>query len=219
MNFASRISSKQLATVFALAFLSLFSTVIVCNLLVNEFSEEFVFERIEDVPYNKVGLVLGTSKYLKKGGLNPYFMYRIQAAAKLYHAKKVSYILVSGDNGTVYYNEPIEMKKELVKLGVPNDAVVLDYAGFRTLDSVIRCEKIFGQKRFTIISQDFQNKRAIYISRKKGIEAVGFNAENINWHRGTRVEAREWFARVKLFLDLYVLNSKPRFLGDKVAIR
>ncbi len=217
-TFASIIPVKKLISIFLICFAMLFAPLICCNLLVESYSEEFVFEQYDDLPQNRVGLVLGTSKYLRSGGINPYFHYRMKAAANLYHLGKVKSLLLSGDNGTIYYNEPIEMKKELVKLGVPAKDIYLDFAGFRTLDSVIRCNKVFGQSKFTIISQGFQNKRAVYISRKAGIDAVGFNAQDLTLSGGLKVQTRELFARVKLFIDLYVTEKEPKFLGEKIVI-
>jgi SanA protein len=112
-----------------------------------------------------VGLVLGTSQYLKNGYLNWYFKYRIEATVELYKKGKIDFILVSGDNSHKNYDEPTAFKNELIKRGIPADQIYLDYAGFRTLDSVVRAKEIFGQTSITIISQKFHNERAIYWSQ------------------------------------------------------
>lgn len=109
------------------------------------------------------------------------------------------------------------MKNELVKRGVAEDKIYLDYAGFRTLDSVVRMEKIFGQHRFTVISQDFHNRRAIYIAQAKGLQAIGYNAQDVDAYSGFKTQLREKFARVKLFMDLYT-NKSPKFLGDLLLL-
>ncbi len=189
---------------------------VACYWAVEQFSESYTFREVQQLPSNHVGLVLGTSKRLGNGQPNLYFEHRIEAAALLYHAGKVRYILVSGDNGSKYYNEPLDMKKALVAKGVPAEAIYMDFAGFRTLDSVVRCKEIFGQSSVTIISQGFHNKRAIFISRQWGIDAIGYDAKDVQ--AGLKVSAREVFARVKTFLDLYVLGTKPRFLGESVRI-
>ncbi len=175
------------------------------------------YDSVTEIPYNKVGLVLGTSKYYKKGYLNLYYKYRIEATIELYMAKKIKYIIVSGDNSTANYDEPTTFKEDLIKGGIPAENIFLDYAGFRTLDSVIRCKEIFGQESITIISQQFHNKRAIAIANNKHIKAIGFNAKKVGGKSGLRVNIREYFARVKLSLDL-LFNKQPKFLGDKIVI-
>ncbi|WP_337251606.1 SanA/YdcF family protein [Maribacter halichondriae] len=165
-----------------------------------------------------VGLVLGTSKKLIGGLPNPYYTYRIDAAVALFKADKVNFILVSGDNGTVYYNEPTTIKKDLVQGGIPEDKIFLDYAGFRTLDSMVRAKEVFGLEEVTVISQKFHNERAIYLAEKKGLKAIGFNAKDISGQQGFKVQFREYFARVKVFIDL-TFNTQPKFYGDKIEIR
>ncbi|MGB5428858.1 SanA/YdcF family protein [Eudoraea sp.] len=170
------------------------------------------------MPKNKVGLVLGTSRMLVEGGINPYYAHRIDATIALYKAGKIEFVLVSGDNGTIYYNEPTTIKKDLVEGGIPTDKIFLDYAGFRTLDSMVRAKFIFGLDSVTVISQKFHNERAIYLAEKKGLKAIGFNAEGISGKQGLKVQFREYFARVKVFIDL-LLNTQPRFYGEKIEIK
>lgn len=192
--------------------------VLFCNVKIFIDSDQYVYKNIDEVPYNKVALVLGTSKYISKGKENPYFTNRMDAAVQLYIHGKVTYFLLSGDNSNIYYNEPITMKKALIERGIPDSLIFLDYAGFRTLDAVIRSKEIFGQKSITIVSQQFHNERAVYISRKKGIDAIAFNAEDVSGAAGFKTRFRELFARVKVFLDLYLTNKQPKFLGDKIKI-
>jgi SanA protein len=170
------------------------------------------------VPHNRVGLVLGTSNRMRDGSPNLFFAYRMAAAARLYHHRKVDYLVLSGDNSQKYYNEPEMMQNALLELGVPKNRIYLDYAGLRTLDSVVRCRKIFGQSRFTIISQAFHNQRALFIAQHYGLDAVGFNAEDVTGRNGVKVQLREMLARVKVFLDLYLLNKQPKYLGEEVEI-
>ncbi|MCG8476045.1 MAG: YdcF family protein [Cytophagales bacterium] len=176
------------------------------------------YSSLRQIPSNKVGLVLGTSKFLRKGSINPYFSYRVDAVIRLYKNKKIDYVLISGDNSTESYNEPRYFLQELVKQGIPKDRIFLDFAGFRTLDSVVRAHKVFGQSKFTIISQPFHNQRAVYIARFNGLNAVAYNAQDLPSDRAFKVLLREKFARVKMFLDLYVLGTAPKFLGKPVAI-
>lgn len=189
-----------------------------CYLLIEQYAARYVHQSIHSLPDNKVGIVLGTSARLRNGQTNLYFHYRMKAAAELYHSGKVKYLLVSGDNGTKAYNEPRAMRKALIKLGVPDSVIYADYAGFRTLDSVVRCYKVFGQSSFTVISQDFHTKRAIYIAREKGINAVGYTARDVSTTAGIKVKLREMLARVKAILDVNILNIEPRFLGEEITI-
>ncbi len=176
-----------------------------------------VYQDTASIPYNKTGLLLGTSKTLRSGRPNLYFQYRIEAAITLYQAGKIESIVISGDNGRHTYNEPEDMKAELMKGGIPENRIYLDYAGFRTLDSVVRMDKIFGQKSFTVISQDFHNRRALYIAQAKGLKAVGFNAKDVDAYSGFKTNVREKLARVKLFIDLWT-NKSPKFLGEPVPV-
>ena len=178
--------------------------ILTCNLAVSKLYASRIYSNINALPENRVGLVLGTSKYLIDGGENLFFKYRLQAAADLYVMGKIDHIIVSGDNRTASYNEPREMKRELVKMGVPTDKVHFDFAGFRTFDSVVRCKEVFGQTQFTIISQKFHNERAVFIARKKGIDAIAFNARGVALQASYMTRLREIFARVKVVFDLYV---------------
>ncbi|ADK79469.1 protein of unknown function DUF218 [Sediminispirochaeta smaragdinae DSM 11293] len=181
-------------------------------------ARERLYDSISEVPSVKTALVLGTSRYRPGGKTNLYFRYRIEAAKALFDAGKVRYLLVSGDNARKSYNEPVEMRQALVEMGVPIDRIVLDYAGFRTLDSVVRCQEVFGQDHFIIVSQRFHNERALYIARHFGIDAVAFNAKDVGGYSGRRIRGREYFARVKALLDLHFFHTGPRFLGETVEI-
>lgn len=192
--------------------------ILLSNFIINSSTQGKTFSTIDEVPANRVGLVLGTSNKLVGGHPNPYYNYRIDAALALFKAKKIEFILVSGDNGTQYYNEPETIKKDLVAGGVPTEKIFLDYAGFRTLDSMVRAKEVFGLDRVTIISQKFHNERAIYLAEKKGMTAVGFNAEDVSGNNGLKVHVREYFARVKVFIDL-VFNTQPKFYGEQIEIK
>ena len=191
--------------------------VITSNSWVEKAAKQNLYNSAKEIPHNKVGLLLGTGKYLVNGRINLYYKYRLNAAVKLYKEGKIDYILVSGDNSSRYYDEPTTIKRDLMDNGIPEDRIYLDYAGFRTLDSVIRSREIFGQKSITIISQQFHNERALFIAKRKGIVAIGFNAQDVNVHYGLKTRVRERFARVIMMLDL-VFHKKPKFLGEKIII-
>ena len=192
--------------------------IVFSHFMVEWYASYWVFDDVKKVPHNRVALILGTSSRLADGSSNLYFKYRIQAAVQLYKAKKADYLLVSGDNSLAYYNEPMDMKKALMKEGIPENIIFLDYAGFRTLDSVIRANKVFAQAKYTIVSQPFHNKRALFIARQRGINAVAYNARDVSASLGFKTQMRELLARVNVVLDIYILNTQPKFLGEIVDI-
>jgi len=162
-----------------------------------------------------VALVLGTSHRMISGVPNPFFQNRISAAANLYRDGKAVHFILSGDNRSRYYNEPMEMKKALMKQDVPASAITLDYAGLRTLDSIVRCKEIFGQSKIIIITQPFHSYRALFISNYYHMDAVALVAKEPTQQISAQVYFREYLARTKAILDLYVLGTEPRHLGDK----
>jgi SanA protein len=188
------------------------------NFKITKTTKDFVTYDINNLKPMKVGLLLGTSKFLKSGKPNEYFYNRIDATIELYNKKIIEYIIISGDNSKTNYNEPLDMKNELIAKGIPEDKIHLDYAGFRTLDSVVRAREIFGQNSFIIISQKFHNERAVYIAMKKGIKAIGYNAKDVNAFKGFKTKMRELLARNKAFIDI-LFNVKPRYLGEKIEIQ
>jgi len=177
-----------------------------------------MFSDVKLISGNNVGLVLGASKTLRNGHVNLFFKYRIEAAAKLFKAGKIKHIVVSGDNHKKEYDEATDMRNALMEQGVPDSCITLDYAGFRTLDSVMRCWKVFGQKKFTIISQAFHNQRAVFIARYYGLDVVAFNAQDVPSHFSFKTRMREYIAKFKAVIDLYLIHKQPRFLGEKVSI-
>jgi SanA protein len=177
-----------------------------------------IYTSVDQIPANKVGLLLGTSKYLTSGQPNLFYRYRIDAAVELFNAGKIEFILISGDNASRYYNEPETIRRDLIKKGVPSNRIFLDYAGFRTLDSIVRAREIFGQERITIISQKFHDERALFISNRRRVQAVAFTAKEVEIKSGLKTFFRERFARIKMVSDL-LLNKEPKFLGEKIEIK
>lgn len=188
-----------------------------CNLTIHFYAQKYVYNNIEELPRQKVGLVLGTSKYVIGGNTNYYFKYRIDAAVSLYKAGKIQYILVSGDNGTEAYNEPRDMYNALIAAGIPKERIVLDFAGFRTLDSIVRCKEVFRQESFVIISQEFHNQRAVFLAHAHGINATAFSAKDVKNKNGMKTRIRELFAKAKVFIDL-ALEKRPKYLGEQIEI-
>ncbi|WP_413285926.1 vancomycin high temperature exclusion protein [Vibrio sp. MA40-2] len=177
-----------------------------------------IYTQPSNLPNYDVAMVLGTSKYLGKV-LNDYYANRINAAITLFKNDKVDDFLLSGDNAHRSYNEPWTMKRDLLKAGVPEETIHLDYAGFRTLDSIVRAKKIFEADEFIIITQKFHCERALYIAKHYDIEAVCLAVPGPQQYSGISVRFREVFARVKALLDLYVFRTQPKFLGPKEPIK
>ncbi|AZI42658.1 vancomycin high temperature exclusion protein [Deinococcus psychrotolerans] len=200
--------------VFAAALVLLVSVV---NQWVSLSAQGRLYTSVSDIPARPVGVLLGTSKYLSGGGINPYYQYRIDAALSLYRAGKVSDLILSGDNAHRSYDEPTTMRRDLMAGGIPAQRLHRDYAGFRTLDSVVRANKVFGQGRFTVISQRFHNERAIYLARAHGLDAIGFDARDVEGTGGARVKFREGLARVSAVMDV-LFGREPKFLGDPEVI-
>lgn len=176
-----------------------------------------LFDDVAEVPAGKVGLVFGCDDRFQ-GRENLYFRYRIDAAEALWKTGKLRLILVSGDNRSKYYNEPEKMRRALIDRGVPEDRIVCDFAGLRTLDSVVRAKEVFGLHEIVFISQRFQNERAAYIAEAHGMEVSGFNARDVAVHGGLKTKVREIGARVKMWLDVRVLDTEPKHLGEKVDL-
>ncbi len=176
-----------------------------------------VYTDLSKVPVTQAGLVFGTTDRIN-GRENLYFRYRIEAAAEVWRAGKVESIIVSGDNRTVYYNEPERMRQALISHGIPDDRITCDYAGLRTLDSVVRAKEIFGAESVLFISQRFQNERAIYLAKANGIQAYGYDARDVQTQAAWKTRFREVGARVKMWLDVNFLNTRPKHLGEKVNL-
>jgi SanA protein len=190
--------------VFAVVCLAL---MLICDQIVVNNAEGKCFSDIDSIKYNKVGLLLGTTpqaRYTKV--TNYFFIYRIDAAERLYKAGKIEKILISGDEHSLEgVNEPQCMKDSLVARGVPADAIMLDGKGYRTICSVINANKVYGLKSFIVISQKFHNERAIYLAEHLGLDVENiqaYNANDPNTRRAYITSIREYFARVKMFWDL-----------------
>ena len=179
-------------------------------------AEDKIYSDVNKIPAKDVAVVLGTSRYMVNGYQNQYFTYRIKAASELYHAGKVKKILVSGDNSVSNYNEPLEMFSALIEMGVDPEDIVLDFAGFRTFDSMVRAKEVFGLNNFIVVSQEFHCERAIYIANAKDIAVTAYTARDP--YSSTKTNLREYPARVSAFLDCYIIKTKPHFLGEKIDV-
>lgn len=172
-----------------------------------------------EVPVTPLALVLGTSKTLASGRVNSHWKGRMDAAAALWKAGRIKHILVSGDNRRADYNEPRDMRDGLVERGIPVSAITLDYAGLRTLDSVIRAQEIFGIHRCVIVSDDFHLPRAIWLADRRGMEVTGFHGPALPWDLSGKSRTREWLARINATLEEWILRTEAKHYGDRQYIR
>jgi len=178
-----------------------------------------IYTSLKDVPKKDALLLLGTAKYIKKGQRNYFYTYRIRATVALWRAGKIRSIVVSGDNGTKEYDEATTMYNDLVRAGIPSKYIRRDYAGFRTLDSIVRAKAIFDLEDYIIVSQKFHLERALFIAKAKEQRVIGFVAKDLpNTASAYRMKAREYLARTKAFLDVYILGTEPKFYGKKVRV-
>ena len=196
-----------LVPVFSLTFINLWMT-LRC--------EARIKDHAPSVPQTDVALVLGTTKLIS-GRPNIHFRLRMDAAASLHKAGRVRHFLVSGDNSRPDYNEPEDMKQSLIERGVPAAAITCDYAGFRTLDSIVRAREIFGVTRCVIVSDDFHLARALWLADRHGITATAFHGDPLSWKSSGKTRVREWLARAKAVTD-EITGTEPKFGGPKEPI-
>lgn len=175
------------------------------------------YENLEAAPPRPVALVLGAGLW-PDGSLTPILADRVATAADLYRAGKVEKLLCSGDNRRVDYNEPAAMKSYAVRLGVPEEDVVLDYAGRRTYDSCYRARAIFGVERAVVVTQRFHTARSLYTCEALGLDTVAvtadrrvYSAERVVW------KTREYLALVLAWWDINVGHPTP-VLGNPEPI-
>jgi SanA protein len=164
-----------------------------------------------------VGLVLGCAPTLANGQRNLYFYYRMNAAAEAFHAGQVDVLLLSGDNSRATYDEPSAMLAALVERGVPAERMQRDYAGFSTLDSILRAKKVFGAEAVCIISQPFHAERAIYLAKQHDLDVIAIAAQDVLGRGGLRTHLREYLARVKAVADI-VFNQPAQILGPQIEL-
>ncbi len=177
-----------------------------------------VYDNLTEVPYHRVGLLLGSATRRPNGTENFQTSFRVQCAVRLFQLGKISHILVSGDNHVAGYDEPSDIRAELMALGVPASRITLDYAGFHTMDSVVRAQAIFGQHDLTIISQRYHDYRALALAQHVGIDAVAVAAQDVPVRRAVLTHLREIVSRTFAFLECTILPCRPHFLGQAEPI-
>ncbi len=192
---------KRETTVLAGAGLCLVAAL--CQWMVSASGNDRVFDSVENIPANDTGLVLGTSRLLPSRRLNHFFVERIDAAARLYHAGKVKRLILSGRvDPADCYNEPEDMRRALQARDVPDRCLELDPLGFRTIESVRRAREAYGLSKVTVISQEFHNRRALFFCQHYALNAIGFNARSVAWQRSWRTLVREVLARFVAIVEV-----------------
>ena len=213
----SSLLEKRIFFCAVAAVAAIISIIMLCSWHVRIQTGSFLYNSVESIPYNDVALVLGTSRTDHRLP-NEYFNFRIDAAVNLYRNGKVKYLLISGAV-RANYDETADMRNALRKRGIPDNVILSDPDGHRTLDSIVRAGELFGLKKFTIVSQEAHNARAQYIARHYGLDTVAFNAATPDlFVSRIGVEIREKLAKIKMLLDLYILKTRPQ-VSDKTGIR
>ena len=209
---------KLLMIAVGVVFIALVGLIFWSNWVI-EGESKFTYDQVSELPHHKVGLVLGCIKSPDGRYVNPFFQSRMEAACRVYQAGKIDVILVSGDNHVRSYDEATDMKNALIGMGIPSDKILCDYAGFTTLDSIVRAKEVFKQNALTIISQKFHNERAIYIAQHEGMSAVGYNAQAVELKWALKIYLREFCSRMKVIWDVKIIGRKPKFLGEPIEIK
>lgn len=206
--------SKKIKTLFTFILsLSLIYFSVFVPYFVKSFSQSHLETSIDKVETKRVGIVFGASV---RPDRTPSDMLRdrLDTAIELFVRGKIQDILVSGDNSTKKYNEPLVMYQYLVEKGIPTEHIFRDYAGLRTFDTCIRAKTIWNVNKAVLITQEYHLYRAIYTCEKLGIESVGFSATKHKYAVEDTYRIREYFAIINGFLDLNIV--KPEYIGGRV---
>ncbi|SHK08654.1 SanA/YdcF family protein [Chryseobacterium polytrichastri] len=203
---------RVLKNIFNLTFISVEIVVLlIClaNAWVFALTGGRTYTKISKIPPREIALVLGTSPKMRSGMANPYFTKRMDATALLYHHGKIKQIIVSGEKSKGY-NEPAAMKNYLVfQEGVPEEIITEDPKGFNTYKSILRCKDVYKKDNVIIVSQGFHNLRALFFARNNNMNALGFDAQDVNKPESFyRNQSREILARV-IAVVYFILGISP----------
>ncbi len=216
-NPRSKSRFRKMAVTFIILAVTISAALLAADLYVASFSKGRLYDNPADVPHRQAAVVLGCAP-ITEGRPNLFYHYRLDAAAALWHAGKIDAILVSGDNSRKDYDEPAAMKADLIERGVPSEFITADYAGFRTLDSVIRAREVFGLDDYIVVSQPFHCRRALYLASRKGHSVIGFCAADVRGGRALKIRLRETFSRAASLLDI-LITRRARYLGPQEHIQ
>ncbi len=198
-------SKKNFKKIFFYFFAFFIFLILFSNLTIYFWTKDYVYSDIEKIPVKKVGLLLGTAKYVEKNKPNAFYSLRIKTAVELLKKNKINKIVLSGmkDGG---YNEPENMKKDIMKFDISQNRLILDFDSYRTLDSILRVKEKFGYNDVIIISQNFHIQRAVFLAQMYNIKAIGIATKNPKWYLGWKVYAREFLSRIKLLNDIIYIK-------------
>ncbi len=212
LSYTKRILIMLIKLLFILA-ISGATLLLIARLTTAIHSKGRVYE-IKDIPAERAAIVFGAGLW-RDGTPTPVLRDRIQAGAELYFAGKVEKLLMSGDNRFIDYDEPTAMKNYAIELGVPENDIVLDFAGRRTYDTCYRAKEIFGLDSAILVTQEFHLSRALYICDALGVESTGINGDRRTYLKRSRVywNTRETLATLSAFVDLYITHPIP-VLGE-----
>ncbi len=205
--------------IMKLGLLTLLGPVVVvsgASALISWRSRGRIYEEISEIPSHRVGIILGASVF-SNGEPSLTLAHRLRAGLELYREKKVKQLIVSGDHGEASYDEPNVMRRWLMDHGIPSEAIFVDHAGFRTLDSMARARLVFGVDGAVICTQAFHLPRAIFLARHWKIDAVGLSAEAYAPHRRINF-LRETLAKTRAVIDVYLLGTQPRYGGPPIPL-
>jgi len=187
------------------------------NPIVNRTTRSHIFKEAERLKPAQAAIVLGAKVY-PNGAVSPIVYDRLLKGAELYKKGIVQKILVTGDHGQKEYDEVNTIRKHLEQLGVARRDIFMDHAGFSTYDSIYRARAVFEVSSAVIVTQNFHLARAVYMARKRGIDAEGYIADRRRYLYRRHYAIREYFARIKDFLLLNLFNPRPKYLGQPIPI-
>ncbi len=208
---------KPFALLVVLGAVLLWGPTVYANLSTRSIRYELSRTPVAQVPARDVAVVFGAGVY-KDGTPTPYLRWRVQTAVQLYKAHRVKKILLTADNSTKHYNEPVAMQKLAITLGVPSKDIVLDYAGFSTYDSCYRAHAIFKVQSAILVTQGYHLPRALTTCNVLGVPSIGVNAVHPAKSWSVPYVTREWLSTDKMVLEL-LFKPKPVFLGPVQPIR
>jgi vancomycin permeability regulator SanA len=171
------------------------------------------YQSAGEVPSRQVAVVFGASVRGKL--LSVTLEKRVESAVRLHRLGRVERILVSGDNSSTYYNESDAMRRHVLSLGVPEEDVVSDFAGFSTYETLYRARELFGVRRPVLVTQGYHLPRALYIARGLGLDAVGLEAGSAGGAQPGPMFLRELLASVKAFVQVEITQPLPTYLGPE----
>ena len=205
------------AVTFVVLIVAVSVLAVMASQVIASWGKAYASSDVDRLPSVDVGLVLGTLIYSGHfGGPNPTFVRRLEAAVELWRAGKVRYLIVSGNGEVKDQDEPTAMRDFLVQRGVPAEVIYRDFAGLRTVSSIVRARDVYGQRRLIVVSQHDHASRALFLARHLGVEAWGYDAPEGAlpplWYRPLRNQLVMLYA----YWDLVV---GPRsVVGPRVAI-